>query len=152
MCAAQVLLKVITPYTRIRISFIAQELNITPAEVEQLLVALILDGQVCAYTALATAACDHTLEDSQGAQRTAAACPRSTACAPPPHSHPARCASVPVADACLMRRLQIDGHIDQLDQLLLLNEKSGDAKKYHAVDKWGRQLAQLQQTVFSKLN
>jgi len=87
----QVLLKVITPYTRIRISFIAQELNITPAEVEQLLVALILDGQ-------------------------------------------------------------IDGHIDQLDQLLLLNEKSGDAKKYHAVDKWGRQLAQLQQTVFSKLN
>jgi len=87
----QVLLKVITPYTRIRIGFIAQELNITPAEVEQLLVALILDGQ-------------------------------------------------------------IDGHIDQLDQLLLLNEKSGDAKKYHAVDKWGRQLAQLQQTVFSKLN
>mmetsp|Transcript_51941 Transcript_51941/g.116616 ORF Transcript_51941/g.116616 Transcript_51941/m.116616 type:complete len:241 (-) Transcript_51941:63-785(-) len=87
----QVLLKVITPYTRIRISFIAQELNITPAEVEQLLVALILDGQV-------------------------------------------------------------DGHVDQLDQLLLLNEKSGDAKKYQAVDKWGRQLAQLQQTVFSKLN
>ena len=42
----QVLLKVITPYTRIRIQFIAQELNITPAEVEQLLVALILDGQV----------------------------------------------------------------------------------------------------------
>ncbi|KAL1503036.1 hypothetical protein AB1Y20_011105 [Prymnesium parvum] len=87
----QVLLKVITPYTRIRIPFIAEELNITPAEVEQLLVALILDGQV-------------------------------------------------------------DGHIDQIDQLLLLNEKSGGAKKYLAVDKWGKQLGQLQATVFTKLN
>jgi len=42
----QVLLKVITPYTRISIAFIASELNITEAEVEALLVALILDGQV----------------------------------------------------------------------------------------------------------
>ena len=48
----QVLLKVITPYTRIRIAFIAQELNIAPAEVEQLLVTLILDGQVCATAPL----------------------------------------------------------------------------------------------------
>ena len=87
----QVLLKVITPYTRIRIDFVAQELNISAAEVETLLVALILDGQV-------------------------------------------------------------DGHIDQLDRLLLLNQKSSDAKKYNAVDKWGAQLAQLQQAVFSKLN
>lgn len=42
----QVLLKIITPYTRIRIPFIAHELNITQPEVEQLLVSLILDGQV----------------------------------------------------------------------------------------------------------
>ena len=49
----QVLLKVITPYTRIRISFIAQELNISPAEVEQLLVALILDGQVSRNSSVA---------------------------------------------------------------------------------------------------
>ena len=48
----QVLLKVITPYTRIRIAFIAQELNIAPAEVEQLLVTLILDGQVGATAPL----------------------------------------------------------------------------------------------------
>ncbi|KAL3893051.1 MAG: hypothetical protein SGPRY_014522 [Prymnesium sp.] len=87
----QVLLKIITPYTRIRIPFIAHELNITQPEVEQLLVSLILDGQV-------------------------------------------------------------DGHIDQIDQLLLLNEKPGDAKKYQAVEKWGRQLGQLQQTIFTKLN
>ena len=42
----QVLLKVITPYTRISIAFIASELNISAGEVEQLLVALILDGQI----------------------------------------------------------------------------------------------------------
>ena len=34
---AQVLLKVVTPYTRIRIPFISRELNISDAEVEQLL-------------------------------------------------------------------------------------------------------------------
>ena len=33
----QVLLKVVTPYTRIRIAFIADELNIKPPEVEALL-------------------------------------------------------------------------------------------------------------------
>ena len=42
----QVLLKVITPYTRISIAFIASELNVTASEVEELLVALILDGQI----------------------------------------------------------------------------------------------------------
>lgn len=117
---AQVLLKVITPYTRIRISFIAQELNITPAEVEQLLVALILDGQVGVFSNRKSF-----------------------------HGHPTMSAAhfLPHRVCC-----QVDGHVDQLDQLLLLNEKSGDAKKYQAVDKWGRQLAQLQQTVFSKLN
>ena len=42
----QVLLKVITPYTRIGIPFIASEINISAKEVEELLVALILDGQI----------------------------------------------------------------------------------------------------------
>ena len=42
----QVLLKIITPYTRISITFIAAELNVSAPEVEQLLVALILDGQI----------------------------------------------------------------------------------------------------------
>jgi len=42
----QVLLKLIRPYTRIRIAFIATELNIHSAEVEELLVALILDAKV----------------------------------------------------------------------------------------------------------
>jgi len=87
----QVLLKVIKPYTRIRIAFIATELNIPASEVEPLLVALILDGQV-------------------------------------------------------------DGHIDQLEQLLLLNKEPGNAKKYEALDKWGTQLMALQQTIFAKLN
>ena len=47
---------------------------------------------------------------------------------------------------------QIDGHVDQLAQLLLLNKEPGNAKKYDAIDKWSSQLSALQQTVFSRLN
>ena len=86
----QVLLKVIKPYTRIRIPFIATELNISTSEVEHLLVALILDGH-------------------------------------------------------------IDGRIDQIGCTLLLNRTSSDAKKYAATSKWVSQLAQLQQTILTKL-
>jgi COP9 signalosome complex subunit 2 len=42
----QVLLKLLQPYTRIRIPFISKELNIPPAEVESLLVSLILDNKI----------------------------------------------------------------------------------------------------------
>eukprot|EP00741_Cyanophora_paradoxa_P022159 tig00021435_g21391.t1 len=42
----QVLLKLIKPYTRIRIPFISKELNIPEADVESLLVALILDNRI----------------------------------------------------------------------------------------------------------
>lgn len=87
----QVLLKVIRPYTRIRIDFIAQQLIVPTSEVEPLLVALILDGQV-------------------------------------------------------------DGRIDQMTQLLLLNGKSADSRKYQAINKWSTQLGQLQASVFNKLN
>jgi len=42
----QVLLKLLQPYTRIRIPFISKELNIPPVEVEALLVSLILDNKI----------------------------------------------------------------------------------------------------------
>jgi len=42
----QVLLKILTPYTKIRIPFLAQELNIAPKDVEDLLVGLILDSKI----------------------------------------------------------------------------------------------------------
>ena len=42
----QVLLKVIQPYTRVSIDFLAGQVNIPPAQVEQLLVTLILDGLI----------------------------------------------------------------------------------------------------------
>lgn len=45
----QVLLKIIQPYTRVRIPFIAQKLNIPAPDVEQLLVTLILDGRVAGH-------------------------------------------------------------------------------------------------------
>ncbi|WOH06308.1 hypothetical protein DCAR_0625733 [Daucus carota subsp. sativus] len=42
----QVLLKLIKPYTRIRIPFISKELNVPEGDVEQLLISLILDNRV----------------------------------------------------------------------------------------------------------
>ena len=42
----QVLLKLVGPYTRVRIPFIAQRLNNPVKEVERLLVSLILDGRI----------------------------------------------------------------------------------------------------------
>lgn len=42
----QVVMKLIRPYTRVKIPFISQELNIPPKDVEALMVALILDGRV----------------------------------------------------------------------------------------------------------
>lgn len=42
----QVLLRLITPYTRVRIATLAGDLNVPEAEVEALLVSLILDGRV----------------------------------------------------------------------------------------------------------
>lgn len=42
----QVLIKIIKPYTRIKISFISGELNIDPADVESLLVSCILDSTI----------------------------------------------------------------------------------------------------------
>ena len=42
----QVLLKLIKPYTRIRLPFISKELNIPEEDVEALLVSLILDNRV----------------------------------------------------------------------------------------------------------
>ena len=43
---SEVLLELIQPYTNISVPFIAKELNITPKEVEDLLVELILDNKI----------------------------------------------------------------------------------------------------------
>lgn len=45
----QVLLKLIRPYTRIRLPFISQQLNIPEAEVQALLVSLILDSRISGH-------------------------------------------------------------------------------------------------------
>lgn len=42
----QVVMKLIEPYTRIRIPFVSKELNIPAPDVEQLLVSLILDNRI----------------------------------------------------------------------------------------------------------
>ncbi len=45
----QVLLKLIQPYTRVRIPFISQKLNVSIDDVEGLLVTLILDGRLSGH-------------------------------------------------------------------------------------------------------
>jgi COP9 signalosome complex subunit 2 len=42
----QVVLKLIEPYTRIRIPYVSEQLNIPTKDVEQLLVSLILDSRI----------------------------------------------------------------------------------------------------------
>mmetsp|Transcript_11567 Transcript_11567/g.30108 ORF Transcript_11567/g.30108 Transcript_11567/m.30108 type:complete len:434 (-) Transcript_11567:290-1591(-) len=91
MIRTQVLLKLIQPYTRIRLPFISSQLNVDEAEVESLLVSLILDGQV-------------------------------------------------------------DGHIDQLQRLLVLDKDPKGAKKYQSLEKWTSQLGGLHSAVFNKVN
>lgn len=53
----QVLLKLIQPYTRVRIPFISQRLNVPEKDVESLLVTLILDGRVAGYIDQVCASC-----------------------------------------------------------------------------------------------
>jgi COP9 signalosome complex subunit 2 len=43
---SQVLIQLIAPYTRIEFSFLAQQLNVSPQDVEELLIGLILDKRI----------------------------------------------------------------------------------------------------------
>lgn len=48
-CSSQVLLKLIQPYTRVRLPFISHALHIPEGDVERLLVSLILDNRIEGY-------------------------------------------------------------------------------------------------------
>jgi COP9 signalosome complex subunit 2 len=58
-----VLLKTIEPYTRIRLDFIAAELNVSLPALEELLVSLILDGHIDGHVDQARR---DTIEDARG--------------------------------------------------------------------------------------
>eukprot|EP00178_Gracilaria_changii_P019634 TRINITY_DN568_c1_g3_i1.p1 TRINITY_DN568_c1_g3~~TRINITY_DN568_c1_g3_i1.p1 ORF type:complete len:438 (-),score=91.13 TRINITY_DN568_c1_g3_i1:42-1355(-) len=87
----QFLLRILAPYTSIRIDFIAKELNITSSEVEELMIGLVLDNK-------------------------------------------------------------IHGKIDQVNSILLLESTASvTQQKYRAVEKWGKNLDTLSQTVIARL-
>lgn len=86
----QVLLRLIQPYTQVRLPFISAKLNIPPGDVEQLLVSLILDKK-------------------------------------------------------------IQGHIDQVNQLLEVGDKAAGSGKYAAMGKWAGQLSAIHTAVCNKL-
>ncbi|KAI8137389.1 PCI domain-containing protein [Fennellomyces sp. T-0311] len=85
----QVLVKLIKPYTRIELAFMAKQLNIAVEEVEELLIALILDKKIV-------------------------------------------------------------GQIDQVNQRLVLEQRSTDTVKYETMEKWSNNLSKLCKTVTSR--
>ncbi|XP_045481855.1 COP9 signalosome complex subunit 2 isoform X1 [Harmonia axyridis] len=86
----QVLIKLIKPYTRIRIPFISRELNIDVTEVENLLVSCILDNT-------------------------------------------------------------IQGRMDQVNSVLLLDRTSINSARYSALDRWTNQLNTLHSSIINKM-
>jgi len=86
----RVLLELVSPYTRIQVPFISKELNIPSAEVESLLVSLILDSKIL-------------------------------------------------------------GHIDQVNQLLLMRPNGNASNRYHTIERWTNQLGKLHGTVLERL-
>jgi hypothetical protein len=53
----QVILQLVQPYTRVNIPFLASKLNVSAADVEALLVALILDGRIKGHIDQVRAVC-----------------------------------------------------------------------------------------------
>lgn len=86
----EVLIKLIKPYSRVRIPFISEQLKIPEADVESLLVSCILDKS-------------------------------------------------------------IDGRIDQIDRVVVLDPQQGGTEKYRSMDKWATQLGHLSASILSQL-
>lgn len=119
----QVLIKLITPYTRIHIPFISKELNIDACEVESLLVSCILDRSV------QSSECSGYIQIFT--RDFNAFCPN--------------CICI------LIVYSTIRGRIDQVNQVLELDKQSVCAARYNALDKWTSQLATLHLAVVNKM-
>jgi COP9 signalosome complex subunit 2 len=142
--APQVLLKIVQPYTRVRIPFIAAKLNIPAPDVEQLLVSLILDGrvegtidQVGRVTGRLTGCCVTWSR--------ASACGPGVDCLctePQPSSTPALRRDGPVS-------LCADGA--QVNQILEVGNRQEGARRYAALEKWANQIGSLHAVVQNRL-
>ena len=125
-------LKLIQPYTRIRIPFISKELNIPEQDVEQLLVSLILDSRISGHIDQVR----YTIPSKNGHGCYCAWVPtRSCLCN-------ALCASTCNLDQC---------HL-QVNQLLELSGSSQDDEKYEALGKWSANLKSLHNGIVNKLS
>ena len=137
----QVVLKAIQPYTRVRIPFIAQQLNVPAADVEQLLISLILDGRIegridqvqqvggCGWVC--------RLGVSRAMHALPAALPSSLLPTSPAPPRPRSCSLHRTAPHWL-QLLELDVPLDQ-------------APKYSALDKWAQQVQSLHNLVVAKL-
>ena len=134
----QVVLRAIQPYTRVRVPFIAQQLNVPTPDVEQLLISLILDGRVKGRI-------DQVNQVQPGCTGGPAwgrwrDC-RSPHC-PPPRLRPGSL-SPPRLDSGSRPPLPA--------QLLELDAELEQGPKYSALDTWAAQLHALHATVAAKL-
>ncbi len=171
----QVLLKIIQPYTRVRIPFIAQKLNIPAPDVEQLLVTLILDGrvaghidQVGSWVEVAVVVVGYD---------TATTCilrpsgDRVRPCSPAPgrpgrpvcplqSAWPCLRAIAPTLGGRLVPPARAppppSAHyppclLVQMNQILEVGSRKEGARRYTALDKWAAQISSLHAAVHNKL-
>ena len=125
-------LKLIQPYTRIRIPFISKELNIPEQDVEQLLVSLVLDSRISGH--IDQVHCTIPSKNGHHVFYSAWVPARSCACN-------ALCATTCNSDQCCL----------QVNQLLELSGSSQDDEKYEALGKWSANLKSLHNGIVNKL-
>ena len=165
---SQVVLRVIQPYTRVRIVFIAQQLNVPAGDVEQLLISLILDGRIkgridqvqqvgrwrdgwpLAGAPTSFKACCWVGGGRVGSRDGTAASPRGwpaagkllACCYHALGAPPCPLHSQPPAPSptlgCALQLLELDIELEQ-------------GPKYTAIDKWAQQLHSLHAQVAAKL-
>lgn len=166
----QVVLKAIQPYTRVRIPFIAQQLNVAAGDVEALLISLILDGRVkgridqvnqarllaccccCCYFFffVGSGSAAGSLLPCVGAGQMVAGGGWSGAWRVCAVCRGSPMPSLPITASRL--KSDISPHpTDILAQLLELDAELEQGPKYSALDKWAAQLQSLHAQVAAKL-
>lgn len=131
--AMQVLMKLIQPYTRVRIPFISQRLNIPEKDVEQLLVTLILDGRISGYIDQVRNRKERSVGAGNSAGESTRPCERALCVGR---------AMISAWNSCVG---------SQVNQLLEVGDRNQGTKKYAAMTKWSMQLKTIHAAVLNKL-
>ena len=154
----EVLIALIKPYTRIGIDFIAQELNISVEEVENLTVASILDGLAANAINNEGTKRNEKGEEEEGGRRKKdgrrrrkkkCVCARAHALLCIGASKLSSPSNFYLHPSPLLRVIyrSVHGRIDQVNRLLLLDRVADAGDKYNAINKWVSQIDRIYQSV-----